>query len=363
VSPHPGRISPHSEEVTRVTLFLRQQRVLYNENQAPLPEFPADVSATILLAPEDAFGVEGATNRRVLPVGKDARLCVDINEGRSWHEGELVSPLALAFAAQGIDMALNGNRLLLRYRAESAQEAVGIASSVSLLMPPALTFRIGIYVWIKQFLLNLAGHEFNFGVSLVPDTFLTETSDGMASRVQMAIEDWLSFRPGHERLISALSYYRHAKRISELQPDQVVFVAEVLLNLAKAIEILMAGSKAEKGQQTNDRVRARARSWGFTDRQIEEWIIPILLLRNQVDIAHASLTPLSPDERSLVIDFSHKSLERVGQMLADVLDGVKNGRIVLDPVSSSPDSDRRKLLAAIAEYVNEPKEDTTSPGQ
>jgi hypothetical protein len=341
-----------------MTLFLQQQRRLYIENHPTLPDFPANVSATVLLAPEDAFGVEGASYRRVIPLGRDVQMHADINEGKTWHEGDLLDPLAFQFAAQGTEISLAGNRLLLQYRAESAEEAVGIANSASLLVPPMLTLRIGIFVWIKQFLLNFAGREFNFGVARVPGTFLVETTEGMGSRVRTAIEDWFAMRPGHERLISALYYYRHAKRISEMEPDQVALVAEVLLNLAKAIEILMASGKGPKGAQTNDKVRARARAWGFSDVQIKEWIVPILLLRNQVDVAHASSAPLTTEQRNIVTDFMEKALRRVGQVLIQVFDGIKEGRIVLDPVSTSLDSDRRKLLAAIAEYVKKSNGET-----
>jgi hypothetical protein len=82
-----------------MTLFLPQFRVPRNETGAPLPDFPADVTGTITLAPEDAFGVEGAASRTVLPLGTVPRIWGDFNEGRSWVEGGLLDPLTAVFTS------------------------------------------------------------------------------------------------------------------------------------------------------------------------------------------------------------------------------------------------------------------------
>jgi hypothetical protein len=209
-----------------------------------------------------------------------------------------------------------------------------------------LTFRTEVYVWIKQFLLDVGGTQLNFGVERMESPFKVESREGMESRIRKALEDWFTVTRGHERLISALHYYRHARRLSELQPDRVALTAEILLNLTKALEILL----------TSDRETARgwAREWGFTERQIEQWIIPLFLLRSKVDVAHPSWGPLTDQERKVVLSFKGAALERVGIVLTRVFDEVNAGRIQLDPVRGSLDADRRKLLTDIAEYIRDP---------
>ena len=85
-----------------MTVFRPQRRLLYNEDGVPLPDFPADVTATITLAPEDAFGVEGAAQRSVFPVHTSARVTMNINEGRTSAEGDLIAPSVLCLPRKGL---------------------------------------------------------------------------------------------------------------------------------------------------------------------------------------------------------------------------------------------------------------------
>src|SRR5438046_2399310 len=137
-----------------MTLFLPQQRVLLNEDGVAFPAFPSPVTASIDLAPEDAFGVEGAAERRVISIYGALGIGVDLNEGKAWREGQLIEPLELAQFLGDVEITLTGNHLVLSYEAESVEDAVGVATSASALLPATLTLRPGVYVWIKRFLLS-----------------------------------------------------------------------------------------------------------------------------------------------------------------------------------------------------------------
>ena len=337
-----------------MTLFLPESRQLADEEGVGIPEFPTEVILTIHFGPEDAFGAPGAARRTVIPYGTTARMSANMNEGISSVEGELLPALEFERQLDGLYTALAANQLTIKYQAESVDDVFNIAQPASLSLPALLTLRCGVFVWIKRFTIEIGGRQFNFRVGFVPGNFLVESNERMTERVVAAMEDWIKMAKGHERLFSAMHYLRQAKRLSQ-QSDRLALVSEVLLNLTKAYEILLTPRR--------DIARQRARSWGITDEQIEKGIIPLYLLRNEVDVAHASFRPLNEDERNLVLEFMDVSLGRTESFLAHIRDGVEQGQIVLEPVSGGLDSERRRLLAAVAEYVLAQRSSALRPGQ
>jgi hypothetical protein len=325
-----------------MTLFLPESRHLADEAGIGRPTFPADVLHTIALAPEDAFGAQGTALRSVLRFGSTARHSANFNDGTSSVEGDLIESLQFDKDFGALHLTLTGNQLFLSHSAKSIADVFAVAQPASLSIPALLTLRVGVFVWIKQFAIRIGDKEFNFRVGYIPGSFLVESRETMTQKVIAGLEDWFTLTHGHERLFSSTHYFRQALRLWR-QPDHVALVAEIILNLTKALEILLTPQR--------DVARERAASWGFTNEQIEQWIIPLYLLRNQMDVAHSSFGPLNPDERTLVIDFTSQAIKHVGELIAHVRNGVTHGNIALEPVTGALDIERRRLLAALAEYA------------
>lgn len=159
--------------------------------------------------------------------------------------------------------------------------------------------------------------------------------------------DWVSVSEEHLSFsfLSALSYLRQARRLTSIQPCPEPFVSEIVLNLAKAIEILFRGENREA-------LRVRAREWNYDRDEVDQFLIPILILRSSLDVAHPALTQLSPEQRSTVIGFSFEAIRHVEKLLLHVGTSLFAGAIRLEEPSESVEKDKSQLLKRITEYLD-----------
>jgi hypothetical protein len=84
---------------------------------------------------------------------------------------------------------------------------------------------------------------------------------------------------------------------------------------------------------------------------IERWIIPVLLIRNELDVAHVASAPLLSMQHQAILDFLARASVHVQTLLLQVLEMSQSGRVVLDPPSASVDADKERLLKKIEEYA------------
>jgi hypothetical protein len=121
-------------------------------------------------------------------------------------------------------------------------------------------------------------------------------------------------------------------------------MAEIILNLAKSIEVLFSSDR--------DRLRGTAKSWGFDSDFIEEKLVRLLLIRNMLDVAHAAVTPLTSAQRETLQAFVFDAECFVKDTLLKVSELIGRSRIPADPVDRPDelDIDKAKLLDEIARY-------------
>lgn len=326
-----------------MTLFLNQRRSIFNETGAPIPELPAQVMAEVTFAPEDAFGALGAQVRTTVPLGTSIRTHWNMNEGITWFDGEVIEPISISLAEKGLDFAFQGNVLTLRFTATSIEEVQGIGEWVVLLLPPFPTMQLRVFVWIKMFLFDMGGNQYNFGVrSSAPGAFNVSTTESASARIEQGLRDALEIQENELRIVSAMHYYRHALWLFEFDQSRQSMVAEVILNLTKAIEIIASNDR--------DKIREVAAALGYNSDEIEKHIIRLSVIRNKLDVAHVATGPMSESERAIVQDFATSAFAVVREFIERVLAGVRAGTVTLKPISSKLDTEKRKLLEDIANY-------------
>jgi hypothetical protein len=91
----------------------------------------------------------------------------------------------------------------------------------------------------------------------------------------------------HSALLAAAAYMHAAERLASIGNSPVEFAPEILLNLTKVLEVLFGN--------TRDRIRAGLTSLGYGEAEREGIFIPLVIMRNEIDVGHAKLTSLSPD--------------------------------------------------------------------
>jgi hypothetical protein len=187
------------------------------------------------------------------------------------------------------------------------------------------------------FRIALAEHRFDITAA---------TTDQNEERAKQAVRDLFTDPPQQSpRILQALHYYRHALRLSAIEPSRESMAAEVILNLAKSIEVVFATS-------TLDVIRTRAKQWGLDPDFIERWIITILVIRNHLDVAHVAISPPTEEQIGSVLKVLSRAKVHVHTFLEQMIDRVDNGHITLNPIAAEMGKDKQNRLDRIAEYAN-----------
>ena len=235
-----------------MSLFLTQIRDLKVESREGLPEFPARVTAKVVLAPTDAFGVEGTDRRTTWPNHSRFKARLNTGEELAALEGELIGRISISLrrsAAEDTEFDLDGNVLELSFLAASLSEAVSCLQSFSQIAPLLFTFHTGIYIWIRDFKVEIGQFRKTFEASArAALSFIQTTKERREAEVREALRGWRFIDEGHRRLLFALEYYRQALRLLSLQPSPGTFGAEIVLNLNKCLEALFSSSGVPCGK-------------------------------------------------------------------------------------------------------------------
>jgi hypothetical protein len=224
----------------------------------------------------------------------------------------------------------------------SVAEAVKFAASANQFLPGFFSFRFRTYIWIKEFLIRFEQARFRFQLAEARINIPAATAEENAQRVWTCLDEWSQASSKHRRLLGAIYNYRQALRLSQLQLDQIALTPELVLNLTKALEIIF-GTRREV-------VRRKAKILGLIEKEVETLLIPILLIRSELDVAHVATGPLSPKERQIVIDFSSRATAGVGKILDRVVQAALAGNFALDGTSLTLDKEKKRLIAALDRY-------------
>lgn len=214
-----------------------------------------------------------------------------------------------------------------------------------------LSLKLGIYTSTS----NVSGEVAGVGFTAIAPAnvysalIATVASDQRADLIQESLSLVNPNSKSYNRFATCCLYYRHALRLRS--PRQVTFppytaLPEVLLNLAKCIELLFSASSR------ND-LRDKLKTVGYSKERIESQLIPILIIRNEVDVGHASSGITEDDEISVLRKFVDRSVLNVGSLLMAVSQKISVTDDFLAPLPESGPIDRAKLIASLKKYLSD----------
>jgi|GEM_PF-3193762 len=325
--------------------FLLQHRYLRPSYKGQ-PAFPASLTAKIQFGPSDAFGVPTTHSRTTGKRAAPATLRWNANEGISEWEGDIIDIVQAELKIGAVGAKWSGDILQLDLAVDSFNAAEQIIGSLSHLLPAFLSLRLRVFVWIREFTVVIGSIDYRFETAMHRYGITLATTELNSERATQSVQDWAVQRREGLRVVMALYYYRHAQRLAALEPDRQSMAAEVVLNLAKAIEIIFSSDRTQ--------LRRKAAAWGLDSNFIERWIVPILLIRNELDVAHVASAPLEGLQHQAILNFLDRAFVHVHTLLEQVLKLYQDGSLILDPPSESLDSDKVKLLKRIEEYATNP---------
>lgn len=326
--------------------------------------WPAASIVRAELQPPDLFGVaEDANPREVVVQGVAGQgLFFDANTGRSFpHSDAHLARARSAFQVLGdVQLTIEGTTLAAYFTAANVDGVHEVAQWIEFYFCAFLSLTSGVYVAPRRIYGSISDVvEFNYELAELRAQTMTLRSDVRDRAFELA-RDFADIQDDRSpRLIVAALYYRQACRLRS--PRQVTVpllnISEAIMNLAKAIEVLLGG--------TSDAIRNEAAKLNFTSDEVESQIVPILLVRHQLDIAHAAARRLSPSQLQTLISYCERAKQNVRAVLLKAALMTQNGTYTPRPLEDLESVEREKvaLLNKLQEHLaHPPLNDDLFPG-
>ena len=111
------------------------------------------------------------------------------------------------------------------------------------------------------------------------------------------------------------------------------FLAEMILNLSKVLEVLFP---PEGDSGSRDSARRGLETLEFTETEIEADYIPAMALRNEIDVGHVDLSLFTPEQLALIHGYVNRAEGAYRTLLQRVLKKVESGEFAVEPYEPTP---------------------------
>ena len=283
------------------------------------------------------------------------RRAYNANVGRFYGEIEPpLTPLTVDINDANGHLITNGNCITFK---DSLQDIYSFYEAVE-----TLYFAIPIILNVDFFdppyvvqVEGKVGHvPFNWEVASSHSTVEFVTKEKQESKIATA---WNRFAlvsvPHRRRLIAALHYFHVACRLKQVGNTPGEFLSEAILNFSKVLEVLY-GPKY-------DNVRNSLKELNFSSEEIERDFIPVMILRNSLDVGHPMIAALTQNQ----LDILHIYAERVEQVFRDLLNKlfykIEFEKLDIPPYEVKPaDKDTHDLIELLRKYLESLKPNPSS---
>jgi hypothetical protein len=309
-----------------LTYQIRSRTVLTDPLGQAL-KFPCEVRARLRLEPVTPFG--GAAARGLTAVrGSKGQIGFDAFTGRTWiHPADPMQPVSVCSAFQDCAIQFDGNVCTLGFLCESPAQLYNRLEGFRIALPALLALDFVDIPAVRHISGTAGDVQFTWALVNAPrsgfDVVTTEKQEGRLEAACRRVELVSRGSPGSRRLFAAVRWFYVACRLGRVGHEPWEFVGEAVLNLAKVLEVLFPLS-SDVG--SIDAVRAGLRAMGTSDEEIERWYVPVLALRNHVDVAHVSLATLSSEDLELVQHFVNETEYAFRKLLVRVCTEIQEGR-------------------------------------
>ena len=289
-------------------------RVFHFTGEGAPPSFPADCVVRFHFLPLQPFGAEAGGGRTAVR-GVAAEALFNAHSGEhTVTSTQPLKPIEAALQYQDLRATWNGPVLTIANRFTSADEFSGFVDLVYFVLPPLLAVSFADPPYISQVEGEIACRPFKWELAWWKAGFGTTTQE---EQERLAAQAWqmmaLVAIPVRRRMVAALHYFHVACRLAREGATAGEFVAEVILNLAKTLEVLFPpGSR--------DAARAGLTDLGFAQGEIEARFLPAMALRSKIDIAHVGLGIFTIDQLKVIHAYTDLAEKAFRGLLQRILD-------------------------------------------
>jgi hypothetical protein len=246
-------------------------------------------------------------------------------------------------------LEFRGNVLTLTEVVEDLNALARRIESVAYGLPLLLNVDFADSPIIKRVTGSLGGHDFVWGLLQTAGAVDVTDTANHEKRINAAWDRFTLLEPSeNRRLTAALGSFRSARRLARSGYSAHEFSAEVILNLAKTLESLFP----PRGSGSIDGARHGLRVLGYSDAEIEARFVPVIALRNQIDIGHVFLDLLTREQLDLLQAYADQAEHHFRELLERVMNQMLGGTFSLEPYDDSgPRREVEEVLERLAESL------------
>lgn len=324
--------------------YQTQPRVLALKG-GKLPSFPTHASVHLTLGPTHLFGGESGPLNIVLS-GSSAEIHYDGSTGRvSTIPRPGLKQVSLSLAVPPGEFSLKGNVLQFEFDCNSFAELTRTVEFLHLTVPAVLGMFMPNPSSTVSVKAELGDASLNWEMTRAISPVMACSQESYESHILAGLAaTQLLWTSTNRRLLAAVGYSHLAARLLDVGDSKWEFMAEVILNLYKTLEILFGRSRTV--------MRAHLTELGFSRTQVEGEFIPICLLRDQLDVGHARLSRFDRAQMEAICKFLDGAPRVISELLIEIFMRVQDGRYRLRAVrSSGPPTKEKKAMARLVSSI------------
>lgn len=300
--------------------------------------FPNDVKIQLTLAPREAFGIESSPLNFVLD-GRDISMYLNANTGRwSFLSKPPLQALSKEFKWKNdTNVSLSGNLITVLQGIENFKKLDELVVSLHYLIPMLLALYYPEAPYVKRTAGKVGDVEFGWEMQHVSSFTRKVSADDLVGYIEKCFK-YLPFFEDlrYTRFAAALHYYHVARRLVVTGNSPHEFMAEIILNLNKILEVLFGPRR--------DSVREELKKLGYSSEDIEIRFIPLMILRNEFDVGHAFLSVIDTDVLKELYSYLNFLEEDFCELLQRILRRMNDGSYVFDEVHDLSIKQKKKKI-------------------
>lgn len=317
--------------------YLLHERVFRADENKQL-EFPNTLVVTAKLSPPVIFGVENDYSRLVVHESK-VHLIWNANTGRVQSKSEpSLSPLDVTVEQPDKKFVLKGDVLTYTFPCESLDQLLGCLNGLQFVFPAFLNLKFPDPPTVEYIKGKLGDVAFRWEHKRMIHSFTPHTSEILEEHVaEFAKFPALVYGTKNRRLVAAMYYFYTSSRLLVSGHSQWEFMAECILNLCKALEILFG--------REMDAIRDGLSKLGYETEEIEGDYIPLVILRNVLDVAHPRIAIFPQDSLSTLHEYLSNTESRFRKLLEKAITAINEGKLKLpeDEALELNEGEKKKL--------------------
>lgn len=316
-----------------------QDRIFNVVNGIPF-SFPNRLVVNVIFGPSELFGKNPAPLKFMVP-GCKTQMEYNSNTGRVKFLPEpFLDALDVKIKTPSSSFILDGDRLVYEIEVDKISTMEGVMVSLNGVFSGLLNVYFPSPPIARYISGTLGESEFRWEHKAVNFPFKASSTESLEASVVSAFKlAQLVSGTANRRLVASAHYLHKASRLLEVGESVWEFMSEVILNMCKSLEVLFGGSR--------DKVRNALSSLGYSASDVEGKYIPLMLLRNELDVGHVSLSTLDSDKLNDLYDFLVHAESNMKDLLIKVVDSVSTEKIVLPEYDLN--SDKNKFIEKILE--------------